>query len=50
MREKGHCAFNIQPRLVISQKNGILLNSNYHIGKSWININEEILEIMIVLR
>jgi len=50
MCEEGYCAFNIQPRLAVSQKNGILSNSNYHISKSWININEEILEIMVVLR
>lgn len=50
MCEEGHCAFNIQPRLAVSQKNVILLKTNYHIGKSWININEEILEIRIVLR
>ena len=42
MCQKGYCAFNIKSRLAISQKNDVLLKSNYHIGKSWININEQI--------
>ncbi len=46
MCQKGHCTFNIKSRLAVSQKNGILLKSNYHIDKSWININEQILEVM----